>query len=165
MPQLDPTSFASQVFWLVVTFVTLYILLVRVALPQLAGTLQKRQDRIDDDLAAAETLKKEAESVLGNYEKLMADSRTKAQARIQETAERLAREAEARNAALGDKLAREAAAAEARIAAARKEALANLRSVATDAARAAVGRLSGLDVSEDKAREAVAAVARAYEDR
>ena len=61
MPQLDPSSYASQIFWLVVTFVILYLLMWKVALPRVSALLRERQERIDDDLEKASRLKAEAE--------------------------------------------------------------------------------------------------------
>lgn len=165
MPQLDPTWFLTQVVWLTITFVVLYVVLVRGALPRLAETLQERQEKINDDLHRAETLKKEAEGVLAAYDKLMAETRGKAEAKIREAAEKAAKDAEAQNAALGDRLAKEAAAAEARIAAARREALAGLRQVATEAAQAAADKLAGVSVGADAAGAAVAEVAPRFEER
>ena len=107
MPQLDPTWFLTQVVWLTITFVVLYVVLVRGALPRLAETIQERQERINDDLHRAEALKKEAEGVLAAYDKLMAETRGKAEAKIREAAEKAAKDAEAQNAALQAKLAAE----------------------------------------------------------
>ena len=50
MPQLDPSTFVAQLFWLVLSFVILYLLMWRVALPKVADVLQERQERIDDAL-------------------------------------------------------------------------------------------------------------------
>lgn len=60
MPQFDPTYFASQVFWLIVTFGILYLLMAKIALPRIGDILEVRQDRIAADLDRAEQLKREA---------------------------------------------------------------------------------------------------------
>ena len=64
MPQLDPASFAPQLVWLFISFVALYFLLGRFALPKIGGVIKARQDRLDDDLSQAETMKCE---YCGNY--------------------------------------------------------------------------------------------------
>ena len=68
MPQLDPTSFPSQIFWLVITFVFLWWLMARVALPKVGLVLEERQKKINDSLDLAENLRIEAGSVLEAYE-------------------------------------------------------------------------------------------------
>ena len=79
MPQLDPTWFASQLFWLAVTFVALYLFLSRMVLPPLTDIILKRKEVMDHDLAQAQELKSEAEQARFAYERMMAEARSKAQ--------------------------------------------------------------------------------------
>ena len=58
LPQLNPEHYASQIFWLAITFGLLFIVLSRVVLPKIAGGLQARKNRIEGDLNAAERSKK-----------------------------------------------------------------------------------------------------------
>lgn len=162
MPQLDPSSYASQLFWLVVTFAILYLLMWKVALPRVSALLRERQERIDDDLEKATKLKAEAEGVLKAYETAMAEGRARAQATLREAAERVAKEAAEAQAAAVARLDRETAEAEKRIGAAKREALDNVRQVAGEAARAAAAKLIGSEVSE---RDADEAASRALRER
>lgn len=163
MPQLaQHSTYAGQVFWLVVCFTVLLIVMWRVALPRVAAILRERQERIDADVQRAEAMKNEAEAVLAAYEKAMAEARSKAHALQRETQEALAKDAAARFAELGERLKREAGAAEARIQRARDEALGGLKTVAAELAEAAVKRLIGVDVART---EAEAAAQRAIQGR
>lgn len=156
MPQLEQIdTFLSQIFWLIITFGILYFVLWRKAIPLISDVLQERQERVDEDLRKAEELKTEAEEVLAAYEKAVADGRAEAQTILRETSARLASEAEARNDELTRKIAADADAAEARIRAAREEALANIREVATDVAQTATHKLIGSDVPANDAGAAV----------
>jgi F-type H+-transporting ATPase subunit b len=156
MPQLDPGSYASQVFWLVVTFVILYLLLWKVALPRVSAVLRERQERIDGDLEKAQRLKAEAEEVLRSYEAAMAEGRTKAQTALREAAERVAREAADRQAEATARIGKDTEEAERRIEAAKREALDNVRQIAAGAARDAAAKLIGAEVGEREADEAAA---------
>ena len=60
MPQLDSSTYVGQIFWLLLTFVPLYLILWKVALPRIASVLEQRQEKIEDDLVRAEKLKVEA---------------------------------------------------------------------------------------------------------
>ena len=63
MPQLNPEFFVSQLFWLVVTFSFLLVFLWRISLPRIGSVLEKREKKINDDIATTKKLQKEAESI------------------------------------------------------------------------------------------------------
>ena len=155
MPQFDPTYFPTQIFWLALTFLALYVLMVRVALPRITDVLDMRRDRVDHDLEAAEKMKSEAEQVLAAYEKAMADARSQAHALLRRADEEIAAKASARQAALAKTLAERTKAAESRIDSARQAALADIRQVAAAAAQAATERLIGVSVDAAAAASAV----------
>ena len=157
MPQFDFSTFPTQIFWLVVCFTLLYLLLARTALPKIGGILEARQRKIDDDLERATDLELQAKEVLTAYEAALGEARDQAQAAIRQAADEMAAESEKRHQELAAKLSANVEAAEARIVAARKDALTNIQQVASEAARAATQRLIGVDVDEGPADEAVAA--------
>jgi len=162
MPQLEQIStYASQIFWLVVVFAVLFAVMRKVALPRVQGILLERRDRIDDDLAKAEALRDEAAGVLRAYEQAQADARDEARRLLHEHREAAAAEAAARHAALAERLAADAAAAEARIAEARRAALAGIEAAAGDVAQAMTARLTGVEVD---GAEAAAAAADAWRE-
>lgn len=155
MPQFDPEWFASQLFWLIVTFTALYFVLSRVALPRIAQVLEERQDKVDDDLAKAERLKEEAEEVHQAYEQTLADARAEAQKALKETADQIAREQSAHHETLTAELQQKTREAEERIAAAKTEAIDELRTVAGEVAQAAAQKLIGTEVGKGRAEKAV----------
>ena len=66
MPQLDFKNvlLRSQVVWLVIIFVLLYVLLSRWALPKIATVLEKRASTIEGDLNAARSAKASADAAV-----------------------------------------------------------------------------------------------------
>lgn len=157
MPQFDPAVWPPQLVWLAISFVILYLLMARVALPRVADVLEEREFRINDGLRKAEALKEQAEDAVAAYEKMMADARAKAQEQIRSVRERAAAEAAERNAELTERLTNLIAQSEARIASAREDALANVRTIAVDVAEAVAARLIG-KVDTGSVRTAVDAV-------
>ncbi len=155
MPQLDVTTFSSQIFWLAVTFIALFLTIWRVSVPKISDTLEARQKRIDDNLARAEALKNEATAALEAYEASLVDAHSEAQRAILEANARLADEAQAREAELGEALTKRIAESEAIISAAMDEAIANIRDVATEVSLSAAERLTGEAPSTDAASTAV----------
>tara|TARA_B100000989_G_scaffold135604_1_gene100773 strand:+ start:112 stop:603 length:492 start_codon:yes stop_codon:yes gene_type:complete len=63
MPQLNPEFFVSQLFWLVITFSFLFIFLWRVSLPRISTVLEKRQNKIDENLSSARELQEQSQEI------------------------------------------------------------------------------------------------------
>ena len=73
-PPFEKQTFASQIFWLVICFVALYLLISRIAVPRIGGILDDRAKRIEGDFAEAQRDKEESEAALVAYEKALADA-------------------------------------------------------------------------------------------
>jgi F-type H+-transporting ATPase subunit b len=145
MPQLDfgnPWTIA-QVVWMLIIFGLLYFVMAHFALPQVAGVLEARRQRIEGDLESAQAAKQRADAALAELQAATARARAEAQSAIAEATQQAQAEATARGDALNAKLAAQIDAAERRIAASRDAALGALRQVATETAEAVIGRLIG----------------------
>lgn len=161
MPQLDFTTFPSQIFWLVVALIVLYYVLSRAALPRIAGAIEERQDAIEDDLDRAAEFKRRAHQAEEAYEAALAAARAEvsriaaeARAEVQAEVQKVVAKAEA-------DIAAKAAESEARIGAVREQAAENVRAVARETTAALIGAvLPGMTVSEADITAAVDASAR-----
>jgi len=160
MPQLDVATFAPQIIWLAITFIVLYVLMTGWGLPRVRAALDARRQRIEGDIARAAQMKSEAEAVIGAYERALAEARAQAQATVRDTIARLNEAAAERQRKLAETLHAETAAAERRIAAAKADAMAGLREVAVEVARAASAKIAGAELDPSRARAAVDAVLR-----
>lgn len=157
LPQLHSPDFAPQLFWLALTFVLLYWIMAKVALPRIGEVIEERQDRIRRDLAAAERLKSETETALQAYEKALADARANASSIASETRDALTAEVESERNAVENQLAKKLADAEAAIGATKAKALAGVKDIAGETVTAIVGALSNVTVSKDEVDSALAA--------
>ena len=158
MPQLDPSSYASQVFWLAVTFILFLLICWKVALPKIGRVLEERRQRIEGDLEEARTLRDEAERVLADYEEAVAGARATAQTVVRKSAGEMQQQAAYEHERLGDQINGMIREAEDRIDKARAEAIANVNQVAGELAQTAAAKLLGADVSRADADTAVTAV-------
>src|SRR5438876_12254083 len=68
-PPFDAHTFASQLLWLALVFVALYLLMSRIALPRIGSILEQRRRHIDGDLAQAADLKESSDAAIAAYEK------------------------------------------------------------------------------------------------
>src|SRR6478672_5862353 len=128
-PPFQKETFASQIVWLTITFVALYLLMSRVALPRIAGIFENRRQHIDGDLAEAQRLKDESDAALAAYEKSLADARGRAQLLANEERERETAAAEAARKELDAALNARIAEAEKAIGERRTAAMANVQSI------------------------------------
>ena len=75
MPQLDPTYWASQAFWLILIFSVLYISIAKFYLPKIKKNLDDRDNKIKEDLDEANNLKSLSEKKLKEYEVILENSK------------------------------------------------------------------------------------------
>lgn len=77
MPQLDITWYASQCFWVLITFSAMFYVMWRYVLPVMRTVVDGRQRRMEDDLGKAEELKTEAARIMKEYQEAMASAEEK----------------------------------------------------------------------------------------
>ena len=152
MPQFDPSTYASQLFWLAVMFVALYWIVSKIAVPRIGEVLEQRARVIQDDLDRATQLKAETDAAIAAYEKAMNEARAQAfdhMRAIQAVADK-------RTADVTAAVAKQISEAEARIASAKQAALDRIKGVAAETARDVVAKLAGLSPDAGSVDAAVA---------
>ena len=157
MPQLDPASFPSQLFWLAVCFGAMLLIFSVFVLPRITHTLKTRQGQIDGDLEAAEKLRADAEAALAAYDTSLQQARNSALVLAQDMRAEIRAETDRQKAELDARLAEEAQKAEARLQAARDAALGGLDAAARDVVgdvMQAVGLATSGDIDVDAALKA-----------
>jgi F-type H+-transporting ATPase subunit b len=159
MPQINQLAEVaySQFFWLLVVLAIIYVGIGHFMVPKVQATVDARDKRIADDLAAAQAARAGADEVETDYRARMDVGRAEAMKLVQESKAAGARDAEEKVRAAGAEIAARGEAAEARIRAAADAALAEIETVAAEAAQEIVQRLAGLSVSPKKAAAAVKA--------
>src|SRR5262245_58656075 len=93
-PPFQRDTFASQLVWLAITFILLYVMLATPALPRVGSITEASKGRIEGDIADANRFKSESDAAMAAYEKALAEARNRAQALANETRDRLHAEAE-----------------------------------------------------------------------
>jgi F-type H+-transporting ATPase subunit b len=157
MPQLNPASYASQIFWLAIFFILVFVFLRFVGLPRVMGIIAERGKRIGADIASAEALRAQAREAEQAYEAAMAEAHGKARQLLTETHERNVATLNAQTKSAAASFDAKVDEAVKRIDAARAEALQGIREVARGLAADITVKLSGHAPAADS-------VARAVED-
>lgn len=132
MPQLDVTTFANQIFWLLVTLLVIWWVLSRIALPRIGGVLADRQNAISGDLGAAEEFKRKARDAEAAYDRALADARAQAQGIVAEQKAAIQADVDAAVAHADAEIAARAVESETRIGEIKASSLNDARSVARE---------------------------------
>jgi len=159
-PPFDASTFASQLFWLAVTFGLLYVLMSRVALPRIGGIIADRRAKIESDLRDAAAAQKAAEDAAKAFEAGLSQAKANAQGIAQSAREAASKQADTRRHAVEADLSAKLAVAEAAIVEMKGKAMANVAAIAEDAAGAIVERLSGASPKAADVAKAITASAK-----
>ena len=151
LPQLDISTWPSQLFWLVVLFTAGYILMAKFVTPRIGSVLEERRAKLDEDLSKARSASEDAARIRAEYETDLDAARSAAAETAKQAAAEATKQAEASDAKIAKKLAEKVAKAEAKLATARSEAMANLNNVAAEAALAAVAQLANIQTTAAQA--------------
>ena len=159
LPQLRYEYWPGQIVWLLIIFAILYVVLSRVFLPKVGGTMEARDRRIADDMAEARRLRDQAEAESQAAEAEMAEARSKAMKTAADAKARSAAQAAERQAALEAELGEKLATAEAAIRASRDQAMSQVRGIALETAAAIAEKLTGRAATPAEVEQALAGAA------
>jgi F-type H+-transporting ATPase subunit b len=159
MPQLDPHSYASQIFWLAIFFFSVFLFLRFVGLPRVTAIIEERAKTIGGDLASADGLRAQAAEAEAAYEATMAEAHARARQLLAETHDKNVTRLTEQTKAAALTFDRRIGEAVERIEAARTEALRGIQDVARGLAADITVKLAGHAPSAASVTKAVDAAA------
>lgn len=142
-PPFDSSSFAGQLFWLALTFGSLYLLMSRIALPRIASIIEEREGTIEKALGEAAAAQKASEAEATALEQALVKAKTNAQAIAAEARAKSSKEIEVKRQKVEEELSAKMVAAETAIADTKAKAMANVEDIAKDAVSAMIETLTG----------------------
>jgi F-type H+-transporting ATPase subunit b len=155
MPQLNFQDFPPQLFWLAVSFVLLYFIMSRLAIPRVGSILEERGNRITADLNTAAQLREDTEKAIADYEKALADAKARAQQIARRAREEMAADIARERNAVDEQISEKLADADKRISALKESALGHIDEIATETAEAVIARLLGKTVERPDIQSAI----------
>lgn len=159
MPQLDPTWFVSQLFWLCICFFSMLFIMSKFFVPKIADILAQRQHKIDDYLNKAAQIKEQAEESLAKYNQALSDATQQANNSLAQTRKELEDFINKKQDDLSIKLNAKIKEGEAQITKSKESALKEVRLVAEDLALDVVTKISLNDIKPQDIKSAIAKVA------
>ena len=157
MPQIAQiaATYASQLFWLLLVFGTIFVVIGLGMYPKIQGTVIARDRKIEDDLAEARRANEAADRLEEDYRKKLNEEHAAAHQAVEKARAEAARETERKLAAAGKENDVLLQSAKADLAERRKAARREIEDVATEAARDLVAKLSGIQPEQGEAAREV----------
>ena len=155
MPQLDPTYWASQAFWLILVFIILYISIAKFYLPKIKNNLDDRENKIKDDIDDANKFNELSESKLKEYEKILEDSKKEVIKIYLESKNKLDKDIQSKKNAMEKEINNEINKAQEEIVELKKNSISDIQNISKDIASNIIENISGDKLNESSIKAVV----------
>ena len=148
MPQLDPEFWVSQIFWLTITFGTLFLVLSKFILPGISKNLEQRRLQILENIETAEKQREQSEKNLKEFDEIILKSRNKAKEVMLVAREKVFSEITKKKMKLDEDLTSEIQSVEKEIIELKLSSPKKINSIASNITNEVIKRLIGTDINE-----------------
>jgi F-type H+-transporting ATPase subunit b len=160
MPQLDPTYWASQAFWLILIFTILYISISKFYLPKIKNNLDNRENKIKEDLDAANRFKDLSELKLKEYEKILENSKKEVIKIHLDSKNKLDKDIQTKKDLMDKEIEAEIIKAQKDIVELKKNSITDIQNISKDLASNIIESISGDKLNESSIKAAVEDIAK-----
>lgn len=155
LPQFDPSSFPSQMFWLAVSFAVMYVFFSKQTLPAIAAIQKKRRAHVEHDLMTAQKLRESAEEAKARYERAAAEAQQKSVAIFLKAEEEAKAKINAGIEEFRQRSVMQIRQTEEDIETAKKKAIDDIHSAVAEIAAAAAEKIVGIPANVDVAKSVI----------
>jgi F-type H+-transporting ATPase subunit b len=155
MPQLDPTYWASQAFWLILIFSILYLSIAKFYLPKIKKNLDDRDNKIKEDLDEANNLKNLSENKIKEYEIILLNSKKEVTKILLETKKKLDSDIKNKKIIIDKEIENEIVKAQKEILDLKKNSIDSINSISQEIASNIIEKISGEKLNESSIKAAI----------
>ena len=155
MPQLDPTYWASQAFWLIVVFTILYTSIAKFYLPKIKNNLDNRENKIKEDLDSANQFKDLSELKFKEYEKILENSKKEVTKIHLESKNKLDKDIQVKKDIMEKEIEAEIFKAQKEITELKKNSILDIQNISKDLAADIIENISGDKLNESSIKATV----------
>ena len=160
MPQLDPTYWASQAFWLILVFTTLYILISKFYLPKIKDNLDNRENKIKEDLENANKFKEQSEVKLKEYDVILENAKKEITKIHFESKNTLDKDIQSKKEKIEREIEKEIAKAQKEISELKKTSISTIQNISRDITSNIIENISGDKLNESSIEAVVEEVSK-----
>ncbi len=162
MPQLDPKYWASQAFWLAITFLALYLVISKIFIPKIENNIDSRENKIRKDLEEAKTFKEESEKKLKAYNEIILKAQNDSKKIISESRQKLNEEMQVKKKEVQKKIELEMKNAEKEIEKFKKESIGKVDLISTEITSNLLKNIFGEEPNESSVKATVSQTLKEY---
>ena len=151
MPQLNPEFWASQIFWLILIFSSLYLIIWKIFLPKITYSIENRKSRVVNDLDEAQKLKENAEKKLNEYNIIIENSKKEAKKIIEDSRKEIDNDIKNKKQKFNDEIKKELIAAEKEIKDLKKSSISNISKIAAETSAEIIKRIINTEMNKSSA--------------
>ena len=155
IPQLDPTYWASQAFWLILVFTILYISIAKFYLPKIKNNLNDRENKIKEDLDSANKFKELSELKVKEYEKILENSKKEVLKIHFESKNKLDKDLQTKKNMMEKEIEAEIFKAQKEIIELKKNSISDIQNISKDLAADIIENISGDKLNESSIKAAI----------
>ena len=155
MPQLNPEFFVSQLFWLAVFFIFLFVFLWRVSLPRIATVLEKRQNKIDENLSSAKELQEQAMEIEKKINDQINRAKLETDEKIKETINALQEDVSSQLSSLDKNLEKKVSDAEKEILKSKDDQMKNINNEIANITKLTVEKITDIELSDNEINKVI----------
>ena len=160
MPQLDPTYWASQAFWLILVFTTLYILISKFYLPKIKDNLDNRENKIKEDLENANKFKEQSEVKLKEYDVILENAKKEITKIHFESKNTLDKDIQSKKEKIEREIEKEIAKAQKEISELKKNSISTIQNISEEITSNIIENISGDKLNESSIKAVVEEVSK-----
>ena len=155
MPQLDPTYWASQAFWLILIFTVLYISISKFYLPKIKSNLDNRENKIKEDLENAIKFKEASEAKLKEYEIIIENAKKEVSKIHFESKKALNKKMNTKKEVIEKEIEKEISNAQKEIVELKKNSISSIQSISINVASSIIENITGDKLKESSIKATV----------
>ena len=155
MPQLDPTYWASQAFWLILVFSILYISIAKFYLPKIKGNLDDRENKIKEDLDEANKLKNLSDKKIKEYEIILENSKKEVTKILLESKNTLNKDIKNKKDSMEKEIENEISKAQKEIIEIKKSSISSINNISQEITSNIIERISGNKLNESSIKAVI----------
>ena len=148
MPQLNPEFWISQLFWLTLIFLFLYLVIWKVFLPRITYSIENRKSKTVNDLDEAQKLKESAEKKLNEYNRIIENSKKEAKKIIEDSKKKLDSDIKNKKKKFDDEIEEELKIVEKEIKDLKKTSISNIGNIAAETSAEVIKKIIDTEVNK-----------------